>query len=97
MAVGHTEFLRLYRSSLRAAQQFETYNFRKYFYRRTRDRFRTASTLTDAQKLDSAMAEAREELKVMQRQGLVNRMFSHNRTALEVDPQYASAARRFGE
>ncbi|KAJ1799278.1 hypothetical protein LPJ59_001942 [Coemansia sp. RSA 2399] len=97
MTGGHTEFLRLYRSSLRAARQFETYNFRKYFYRRTRDRFRTASTLADAQKLERAMVEARAELQVMQRQGLVNRMFSHKHTALEVDPQYASASRRFAK
>ncbi|KAJ2544506.1 hypothetical protein EV175_005890 [Coemansia sp. RSA 1933] len=97
MAVGHTEFLRLYRSSLRAAQQFETYNFRKYFYRRTRDRFRAASMERDGQKAERAIAEAREELKVMQRQGLVNRMFSHKHTALEVDPQFAGAARRFGQ
>ncbi|KAJ2598413.1 hypothetical protein EV177_007528, partial [Coemansia sp. RSA 1804] len=96
MTIGRTEFLRLYRSSLRAAQQFETYNFRKYFYRRTRDRFRTASTLGDAQMVEKAMLEAQEELKVMQRQGVVNRMFSHKHTALEADPQYASRARRFG-
>ncbi|KAJ1736807.1 LYR motif-containing protein 4 [Coemansia sp. Benny D160-2] len=96
MTIGRTEFLRLYRSSLRAAQQFETYNFRKYFYRRTRDRFRTASTLGDAQMVEKAVLEAQEELKVMQRQGVVNRMFSHKHTALEADPQYAGRARRFG-
>ncbi|KAJ1991983.1 hypothetical protein GGI26_000823 [Coemansia sp. RSA 1358] len=91
---GRTEILRLYRSSLRAAQQFETYNFRKYFYRRTRDRFHSASRLAEPQQIEQALQEAQAELQVMQRQGVLNKMFSHNRTALEVDPHYSSGARR---
>ncbi|KAJ2500247.1 OTU protein [Coemansia sp. RSA 1972] len=97
MSVGRVEVLRLYRSSLRAAQQFETYNFRKYFYRRTRDQFRAASGLTDTQAIAASLAEARGELKVMQRQGVLNKMFAHNRTVIESDPQYASGARRYAE
>ncbi|KAJ2660286.1 hypothetical protein IW148_003884 [Coemansia sp. RSA 1199] len=97
MSVGRVEVLRLYRSSLRAAQQFETYNFRKYFYRRTRDQFRAASGLTDTQAVGAALAEARGDLKVMQRQGILNKMFAHNRTVIESDPQYASGARRYAE
>ncbi|KAJ1945316.1 hypothetical protein FBU59_002344 [Linderina macrospora] len=97
MAVSRTQVLTLYRASLRAAQQFETYNFRKYFYRRTRDRFRMASTLTEASAVEQAVAEARKELLVMQRQGLVNKMFSHNRVVIESDPKYASGAKRFAE
>ncbi|KAJ1836262.1 hypothetical protein LPJ63_000399 [Coemansia sp. RSA 2711] len=97
MSVGRAEVIRLYRSSLRAAQQFETYNFRKYFYRRTRDRFHAASRLTDAVAIEGALSEAQTELGVMQRQGVLNRMFAHNRTVLEADPQYASGTRRFAE
>ncbi|KAI8319499.1 hypothetical protein GQ54DRAFT_306233 [Martensiomyces pterosporus] len=97
MAAAHTEILRLYRHSLKAAQQFETYNFRKYFYRRTRDRFRSASALSDPQAIDKALEEARAELVVAKRQGALNRMFAHNRTVIESDPQYASGTRRFAE
>ncbi|KAJ2437829.1 hypothetical protein GGF42_008498, partial [Coemansia sp. RSA 2424] len=44
MSTGRSELLGLYRKSLRAAQSFETYNFRAYFYRRTRDRFRAVAS-----------------------------------------------------
>ncbi|ORX73581.1 hypothetical protein DL89DRAFT_263625 [Linderina pennispora] len=97
MTVTRSQVLKLYRSSLQAAQQFETYNFRKYFYRRTRDRFRASSTLTEEPAIAQAVAEARQELTVMQRQGLVNKMFSHNRVVIESDPKYASGTRRFAD
>ncbi|KAJ1643403.1 LYR motif-containing protein 4 [Coemansia erecta] len=96
MAGSRTQIIKLYRDSLRAARGFETYNFRKYFYRRTRDRFReTLSKVSVGQvEAENAMAEGRHELEVLQRQSLVNRLFAHNRTVLESDPQYASGARR---
>ncbi|KAJ1900717.1 hypothetical protein LPJ66_001291 [Kickxella alabastrina] len=100
MTVARSEILKLYRSSLKAAQQFETYNFRKYFYRRTHDRFHDVLGQADSVsrvEADRALQEARSELKVMQRQALVNRLFAHNRTVIESDPQYASGARRYGE
>ncbi|KAJ1732204.1 hypothetical protein LPJ61_002157 [Coemansia biformis] len=96
-AAGRAELFQLYRRSLRAAQQFETYNFRKYFYRRTRDRFRALAALTDAAAAAEAMAAARAELEVVQRQGAVNRMFAQRHTVIETDPRYASGARRFAE
>ncbi|KAJ1821513.1 hypothetical protein LPJ56_001146 [Coemansia sp. RSA 2599] len=96
MAVSRTQIIKLYRDSLRAAQGFETYNFRKYFYRRTHDRFRDAMSRIGKGELEAekAVGEARRELEVLQRQSLVNRLFAHNRTVLESDPQYASGARR---
>ncbi|KAJ2233068.1 hypothetical protein FB645_005888 [Coemansia sp. IMI 203386] len=97
MTVSRTQIIKLYRDSLRAARGFETYNFRKYFYRRTHDRFREAlgkvSSMNE-QEAVKAVGEARRELEVLQRQSLVNRLFAHNRTVLEADPQYASSARR---
>ncbi|KAJ2848481.1 hypothetical protein IWW36_003275 [Coemansia brasiliensis] len=90
---GRKEILGLYRKSLRAAQQFETYNFRKYFYRRTRDRFRALKEEASEQQL----AEAQTELQVMLRQGALNRMFAHNRTVIEADGRYARGARRYAE
>ncbi|KAJ2608526.1 hypothetical protein H4S08_004416 [Coemansia sp. RSA 1365] len=95
MSMSQSEILHLYRSSLRAAQRFETYNFRKYFYRRTHDRFHAMREETDSRQVERAVAEARAELEVMQRQGILNKMFSHNRTVIESDPHYASGARRF--
>ncbi|KAI9472587.1 hypothetical protein H4R22_002185 [Coemansia sp. RSA 1290] len=86
MSAGRTELLGLYRQSLRAAQQFETYNFRTYFYRRTRDRFRA---LKAGGSSEQQLAEAQAELQVMRRQGAINRMFAHNRTVLEADGRYA--------
>ncbi|KAJ2889539.1 hypothetical protein GGI21_003617 [Coemansia aciculifera] len=86
MSTGRKEVITLYRKSLRAAQAFETYNFRAYFYRRTRDRFRTVASKAgggDVQGFEQGMQEARSELAVMQRQGTLNSMFAHKRTVLE--------------
>ncbi|KAJ1719737.1 hypothetical protein LPJ53_005550 [Coemansia erecta] len=97
MSATRTEILKLYRASLRAARGFETYNFRKYFYRRTRDRFHDTlgrGSELSGQEASQALDSARAELAVMQRQALVNRLFAHNRTVLEADPQYAGGARR---
>ncbi|KAJ2780344.1 hypothetical protein H4R18_003522 [Coemansia javaensis] len=96
-SVGRSEILGLYRQSLRAARQFETYNFRKYFYRRARDRFRAIGAQQDAAARAAAVAEAQAELAVVRRQGALNRMFAHNRTVIEADPGYAAGARRFAE
>lgn len=89
------ELVKLYRTSLKAAQQFETYNFRKYFYRRTHDRFRElASSSKGSEQADRLLDQARSELQVMKRQGLINRMYAHNLTAIEADPAYSKASRR---
>ncbi|KAJ2322230.1 hypothetical protein GGI00_005950, partial [Coemansia sp. RSA 2681] len=83
MSTGRSELLGLYRKSLRAAQSFETYNFRAYFYRRTRDRFRAVASKAserDSQGFEQGVQEARSELSVMQRQGALNSMFAHKRT-----------------
>ncbi|KAJ2718287.1 hypothetical protein GGI07_005818 [Coemansia sp. Benny D115] len=96
---SRAEILKLYRSTLKAAQGFETYNFRKYFYRRTRDQFRHEAKRSnmDAAEVQRAMKEGREQLEVIKRQALVNRLFAHNRTVIEADPQFAPGARRFAE
>ncbi|KAJ2733837.1 hypothetical protein IW152_002829 [Coemansia sp. BCRC 34962] len=86
MSMGRSEMLALYRNSLRAAQTFETYNFRAYFYRRTRDRFHAIASKAlagDTQAFEQGVQEARAELSVMQRQGSLNSMFAHKRIVLE--------------
>ncbi|KAM0747278.1 hypothetical protein T439DRAFT_329027 [Meredithblackwellia eburnea MCA 4105] len=40
-AITRTHLLALYREQLRASYAFESYNFRNYFIRKTRDKFRT--------------------------------------------------------
>ncbi|KAJ1824483.1 hypothetical protein GGH91_001826 [Coemansia sp. RSA 2671] len=97
MSIGRSEVLALYRNSLRAAQTFETYNFRAYFYRRTRDRFRTVANMAlagDSQAVSQGVQEARAELSVMQRQGTLNSMFAHKRTVLEASQNSAGGHRR---
>ncbi|KAJ2816440.1 hypothetical protein FBU31_006575 [Coemansia sp. 'formosensis'] len=97
MSTARSEIITLYRKSLRAAQTFATYNFRAYFYRRTRDRFRTIANKAsagDSQALELGVQEARSELSVMQRQGALNSMFAHTRTVLEASQSKAGGHRR---
>ncbi|KAJ1906711.1 hypothetical protein LPJ71_004227 [Coemansia sp. S17] len=97
MNTGRSELLGLYRKSLRAAQTFDTYNFRAYFYRRTRDRFREVANRAvagDTQGLEQGVQEARSELSVMQRQGALNSMFAHKHTVLEASQGKVGGHRR---
>ncbi|KAJ2878771.1 hypothetical protein H4R27_005656, partial [Coemansia aciculifera] len=72
-----------------------TYNFRAYFYRRTRDRFRAvASKAEDAQALEQGVQEAKSELSVMLRQGALNSMFAHKHTVLEASQGKVGGHRR---
>ena len=73
--------LTLYHSYLRSAQSFQSYNFREYFVRRTRHRFREelprliASSSGSNERLQAWWDEAERDLAQIKRAALVNRMY----------------------
>ena len=81
--MSNTEFLRLYRQTLKAAERFVDYNFRSYFLRTTKLRFREARALTDEAEITKFGHEAEANLKMIQRQAIIGRMYAENKVFLD--------------
>ncbi|KAJ1985233.1 hypothetical protein H4R33_004122 [Dimargaris cristalligena] len=77
------EALSLYRSFLRAARHFNSYNFREYVQRRSRDAFIEHRQVSDPARIQQLLQEARDQLVVAQRQARINALYSHDRLVLE--------------
>jgi len=76
--------LNLYRQMLKASKSFNSYNFREYSLRRTREEFRTNKNVTDPAALASLISKAKENLEVIQRQALINKLYVKEKSILEV-------------
>ncbi|KAJ1660549.1 hypothetical protein IWQ61_000550 [Dispira simplex] len=85
MAQGNprTEVLSLFRSFLRASRCFESYNFREYVHRRARDAFKQHRNETDADTIQALIRKAQNELDVVERQALINSIYSHGKLVVE--------------
>eukprot|EP00013_Stygamoeba_regulata_P021569 CAMPEP_0177647846 /NCGR_PEP_ID=MMETSP0447-20121125/10515_1 /TAXON_ID=0 /ORGANISM="Stygamoeba regulata, Strain BSH-02190019" /LENGTH=80 /DNA_ID=CAMNT_0019150453 /DNA_START=73 /DNA_END=315 /DNA_ORIENTATION=- len=79
-----SQALPLYRSMLRSARRFPTYNFREYFSRRVREDFRAArdSSMSEAQQ-DAFLAAQREKARALARQSTISSLYSHTRLVVE--------------
>ncbi|KAJ1962919.1 hypothetical protein H4R35_007304 [Dimargaris xerosporica] len=77
------QVLGLYRSFLRAAKEFHSYNFREYVRRRARDGFKAHKGETQPEVIEQLIAEAKDQLTVAQRQARINALYSHNKVVLE--------------
>lgn len=80
---SRTARLHLYANLLRASRSFASYNFREYFLRNTRTKFRLAAAETDPARIQASYAEFREQLKVLQRSAVVNRLFEGPKLVVE--------------
>ncbi|KAG7907490.1 hypothetical protein KL905_003406 [Ogataea polymorpha] len=75
------EILSLYRQFLRYSRQFENYNFREYFLRRSREEFRK---LKEFDGDTSAIIEkAKKELGVLRRQSKISQMYHFDKLVVE--------------
>lgn len=82
-AATRTHVIHLYRSMLRNAGRFSSYNFRDYAHRRVRDAFRANAAESDQAKIADLVRTAEYELKMLERQSLVNSMYSGDRLVIE--------------
>lgn len=85
MAITSTRsvVLSLYRQMLRESSKFPSYNFRTYFVRRTRDRFRANTDLVGQDQIDQFVNETRSELEVIRRQVVIHRLYPSNPLVVE--------------
>ncbi|KNC53232.1 uncharacterized protein AMSG_08714 [Thecamonas trahens ATCC 50062] len=80
-----TTALGLYRALLRSASSFSGYNVRSYAVRRVRDAFRaSASEATSPEAKAAALAKGHEALAMMQRQNIVQNMYTKRKLVIEM-------------
>jgi LYR motif-containing protein 4 len=77
----------LYSNTLRTAQSFSSYNFRKYFVQRTYDKFRTVEAEQDPTKLNNFMEEMKSELEVLKRAAVINQMYGGRKLVVETNEE----------
>jgi hypothetical protein len=78
--------LSLYSSLLRTSRSFASYNFRTYFERSTRRKFREHAKESDPATIAVLYKDGLEELAVLRRAALVNRLYEAPKLVVERDP-----------
>ena len=68
---------------LRVSRSFSSYNFRLYFIRNTRAKFRLAVSETDPSRWKIAYDELSQGLAVLRRAAVVNRLFEGPKLVVE--------------
>lgn len=74
---------------LKASNRFASYNFREYGLRRTREEFRKNKAEQNPTNVAAMMKSAKENLEMLERQSLINSLYSKQKSVLEV-PKPAS-------
>ena len=73
----------LYRTMLRAAHAFPSYNFRHYFYDRVRRGFRDHATETDPARITALVHQAHQDLALLRRQGAISALYTKDKLVVE--------------
>ncbi|KAI0384586.1 hypothetical protein F5Y04DRAFT_248662 [Hypomontagnella monticulosa] len=73
----------LYRQLLRQGERFETYGFREYAKRRTRDAFREHMGAQDPREIQGLIQKGLKELQVMKRQTVISQFYQLDRLVVE--------------
>ena len=79
--------LSLYSTLLRTSNSFSSYNFRLYFVRQTKDRFRALQTESDPAKISTMYQDAVKDLAVLRRSAMVNQLYGGWKLVVEDKPQ----------
>lgn len=70
-----TQVACLYHQLMRNANQFNSHMFRSYALRRIRHAFSEGRNLQDAEKISSAIEEAKSTLPMIRRQALLSQLY----------------------
>ncbi|KAI2632971.1 complex 1 protein-domain-containing protein [Xylaria nigripes] len=73
----------LYRQLLRTGEQFQSFNFRSYAKRRTRDAFRENKDVEDPRRIQDLIQIGLKELEAMKRQTVVSKFYQMDRLVIE--------------
>ncbi|KDQ07554.1 hypothetical protein BOTBODRAFT_166958 [Botryobasidium botryosum FD-172 SS1] len=77
------QVLSLYGNLLRASNSFYSYNFREYFVRNTRQRFRAHQSEADSARIKALYEDGLRELNVIRQAAAMNRLYAGPRLVVE--------------
>ncbi|CAB4254035.1 similar to Saccharomyces cerevisiae YER048W-A ISD11 Protein required for mitochondrial iron- sulfur cluster biosynthesis [Maudiozyma barnettii] len=77
------QVLALYKQFIKNSKQFNNYNFREYFLRRSRDSFKQNMTLQKPEEVSRAYLGAKEELGILKRQAVISKMYTFDKLVVE--------------
>ncbi|XP_047001583.1 LYR motif-containing protein 4 [Schistocerca americana] len=79
--------LKLYKTMLREAEKFPSYNYRTYALRRIRASFRENKSQTNPAEIDKAIQYATDNLGAIRRQVVVGKLYSTEKLVIEERPE----------
>ncbi|KZT60007.1 hypothetical protein CALCODRAFT_492997 [Calocera cornea HHB12733] len=82
-APTRSQVLGLYTTMLRTSRTFASYNFRNYFIRRTKEKFREHANETNPAKVSELYQDGMKELEVLRRAAVVNRLYEGPKLVVE--------------
>jgi hypothetical protein len=77
----------LYREMLRESRHFDSYIYRTYALRRIKDAFRANRGVTDYEKKELLLKEAKTDLDIIKRQVVLNQMYKDPKLVVEQQKQ----------
>ncbi|SMN19953.1 similar to Saccharomyces cerevisiae YER048W-A ISD11 Protein required for mitochondrial iron-sulfur cluster biosynthesis [Maudiozyma saulgeensis] len=77
------QVLALYKQFIKNSKQFNNYNFREYFLRRSRDSFKQNMALQKPEEVSRAYSDAKEELGILKRQAVISQMYTFDKLVVE--------------
>ncbi|KAG8843395.1 hypothetical protein FRB96_004062 [Tulasnella sp. 330] len=80
---SRTHITKLYSNLIRASRSFASYNFRSYFIRTTREKFRAHLHEADPSRITALYKEGLEELDVLRRAAITNRLYEGPKLVVE--------------
>ncbi|CCF60682.1 hypothetical protein KAFR_0L00750 [Kazachstania africana CBS 2517] len=77
------QVLALYKQFIKNSNQFNNYNFRQYFLRKSRSTFKESADLKDTVQVTNMFNEAKKELGILKRQAVISQMYTFDKTVVE--------------
>ncbi|XP_021347081.1 LYR motif-containing protein 4B-like [Mizuhopecten yessoensis] len=87
MAATRSKVIRLYKNLLKECNKFNTYNYRTYAVRRTKDAFRDYKNETDPSVIQQLITKAESNLEMVKRQVLIGQMYGEGNLVIESIPK----------
>ena len=73
----------LYKQMMKESSKFSSYIYREYALRRVRDAFRENKNVTDPNKINQLIEEARINLQIIKRQVIINDLYKEGKLVIE--------------
>ncbi|KAG8981749.1 hypothetical protein FRB94_008602 [Tulasnella sp. JGI-2019a] len=80
---SRTHIIQLYLNLIRTSRSFASYNFRSYFIRTTREKFRAHIHERDQSRISELYKEGLEELEILRRSAIINRLYEGPKLVVE--------------